>query len=308
MSQVSEEGHAERTHERKCSNCGTNHKPRQCPAYRDACNACGAIGHWEKCCRKKRLQSKQTHKPSDSGTRRRSNSSQWYKHGKHTQENRIGWDKKDVHSLENSEDHDRNLTKLMGRAQEEWLLFNYAKCIIKQRSIILSCFGNTYSDNGFTHDDDKVRDNQNMPTPGNREDQHRIIGMMIYHSQCIQHFAEKAYTLLGLLKKDVPWMWDVDHQKTFDELKYAVSTSACLQYYAPTAPVQLDVDASMKLFGISLVQKGIHVAFGSKTLAECQSRYSNIEREMLAMVYGIQRYHTYLYGRPVKVIADHKHS
>ena len=51
MSQVSEEV-AERTHERKCSNCVTNHKPRQCPAYRDACNACGAIGHWEKCCRK----------------------------------------------------------------------------------------------------------------------------------------------------------------------------------------------------------------------------------------------------------------
>ena len=52
MSQVSEEVHAERTHVRKCSNCGTNHKYRQCPAYRDACNACGAIGHWEKCCRK----------------------------------------------------------------------------------------------------------------------------------------------------------------------------------------------------------------------------------------------------------------
>ena len=60
-----------------------------------------------------------------------------------------------------------------------------------------------------------------------------------------------------------------------------------------------------KGLGIALVQKGIHVAFGSNTLAECQSRYSNIEREMLAMVHGIQRYHTYLYGRPFKVIADH---
>ena len=125
---------------------------------------------------------------------------------------------------ENSEDHDRNLTNLMERAQEEGLVFNSAKCLIKQRSI--SFFGNTYTDNGITPDDDKVRDIQNMPTPENREDLHRFIGMMSYLSQFIPHFAEKAHTLRGLLKKDVPWLWDVDHQKSFDELKHAVSTSA----------------------------------------------------------------------------------
>ena len=157
---------------------------------------------------------------------------------------------------------------------------------------VSSCtfFGNTYTDNGITPDDDKVRKIQEMPTPENREDLHRFIGMMTYLSQFIPHFAEKAYTQGGLLKKDVPWMWDVGHQKSFDELKHAVSTSACLHYYDPTAPVQLKVDASMKGFGIALVQKGRPVAFGSKTLTECQSQYGNIVREMLAIVHGIQRY------------------
>ena len=205
---------------------------------------------------------------------------------------------------ENSEDHDRNLTKLMETAQDEGLVFNSAKCLIKQRSI--SFFGNTNTDSGITPDDDKVRDIQNMPTPENREDLHRFIGMMSYLSQFIPYFAEKAYSLRGLLKKDLTWMWDVDHQKSFDELEHAVSTSACLQYYNPTAPVQLEVDASMKGLGIALVQKEKTVAFGSKTLTECQSRYSNIERDMLGIVHGIQRYHTYLYGRPFNVITDHK--
>ena len=100
-------------------------------------------------------------------------------------------------------------------------------------------------------------------------------------------------------------MCDVDHQK-FRRPETCVSTSACLQYYDPTAPVQLEVDTSMKGLRIALVQKGRPVAFGSKTLTECQSRYSNIEREMLAIVHGIKRYHTYLYGRPFKVITDHK--
>ena len=83
-------------------------------------------------------------------------------------------------------------------------------------------------------------------------------------------------------------MWDVDHQKSFDELKHAVSTSACLQYNDPTASLQLEVDASMTQLGIALVRKGRAVVFGSKTLTKCQSRYSNIEREMLAIVHGIQ--------------------
>ena len=84
MAKVTEEVHAVRTHERKCRNCGTIHKPRQGPAYRDAC---GANLHVKR-------------EPSDSGTRRRTNSSQRYKHGKHTQRNRTGWKNKDVHLLE----------------------------------------------------------------------------------------------------------------------------------------------------------------------------------------------------------------
>ena len=45
---------------RKCGNCGTNHKPRQCPAYKDKCSACNAIGHWKACCRKTRTQQRQS--------------------------------------------------------------------------------------------------------------------------------------------------------------------------------------------------------------------------------------------------------
>ena len=93
MARVTEEVHAMRTHDRKCSNCGTYHKPRQCPAYRDAYNSCDAIGHWEKCCRKKR-QNQQTRKPSDSATQRRSHSSKRNKHGKHNKGNKA------AHSLE----------------------------------------------------------------------------------------------------------------------------------------------------------------------------------------------------------------
>ena len=140
-------------------------------------------------------------------------------------------------SGENSEDHYRNLIKLMERAREEGLVFNSTKCLIKQKCI--SFFGNSYTDNDITPDEDKVRDIQDMPTPQNREDLHRFMGMMTYISQFFSHFAEKAHTLRGLLKKEVTWVWDADHQKSFDELKHAISANACLRYYDPTAPVHL---------------------------------------------------------------------
>ena len=50
---------------RKCGNCGTSHKPRQCPAYKDKCSERNAIGHWKACCRKTRTQQH----PSSSGKR-----------------------------------------------------------------------------------------------------------------------------------------------------------------------------------------------------------------------------------------------
>ena len=48
---------------RVCQNCSTNHKPRQCPAYKDECSTCGIKGHWARCCRKNRRQQKSGSNP-----------------------------------------------------------------------------------------------------------------------------------------------------------------------------------------------------------------------------------------------------
>ena len=89
-------------------------------------------------------------------------------------------------------------------------------------------------------------------------------------------------------------------------MKQLVSTNICLQYYDLNEEVHLEVDASIKGLGGALVQNNKPVAFASKALTSAQANYSNIERECLAVVYGIQRFHHYLYGRPFTVISDHK--
>ena len=178
---------------------------------------------------------------------------------------------------ENEEDHDRNLTNLMKQAERKGLVFNSKKCHIKQSCV--SFFGNRYTQDGIKPDPDKVRDIPSMPSPQSKEDVQRYLGLLTYQSPFIPQLADKTHVLRSLVKEDVPRTWDTDQQTSFETLMKLIYEDACLKYYDRRAPVELEVDASQKGLGAALVQNGKPVAFGSKTLTECQSRYSNIERD-----------------------------
>ena len=192
----------------------------------------------------------------------------------------------------------------MKEAERKGLVFNSKKCHIKQSCV--SFFGNSYTPDGIKPDPDKVRDIRNMPSPQSKEDVQRFLGLLTYLSPFIPQLADKTHVLHSLVKEDVPWTWDTDQQTSFETLKKVIYEDSCLKYFDRRAAMELEVDASHKGLGAALVQNGKPVAFGSKTLTECQSRYSNIEREVLAVVYGIQRYHTYLYARPFIIFSDQK--
>ena len=97
-----------------------------------------------------------------------------------------------------------------------------------------------------------------------------------------------------------------DHLHCFQKLKTAISTKSCVKYFDPTKPTTLKVDSSTKGLGAAILQDGQPVAFASKALNSAQSNYPNIDREMLAVVFGINRFHMYLYGRSFRVLTDHK--
>ena len=100
----------------------------------------------------------------------------------------------------------------------------------------------------------------------------------------------------------------------FDELfggictafRRQVGSESCLSYYHPQKETVLEVDVSQKGLGACLLQDNKPVAFASKTLTPTQSAYSNIERETLAIVNGVTKFHTYLFGKPFVIITDHK--
>ena len=79
-----------------------------------------------------------------------------------------------------------------------------------------------------------------------------------------------------------------------------------LRYYDRTKPVTLQCDTSLKGLGACIIQDGHPIAFVSKSLTDTERCYANIERELLAIVYGCEKFHTYLYGRTFIVETDHR--
>ena len=79
-----------------------------------------------------------------------------------------------------------------------------------------------------------------------------------------------------------------------------------LKYYDKNKPVILQCDASLKGLGACILQDNKPIAFASKSLTDTKTRYPNIERELLAIVFGCRKFHTYLYSRSFVVESDHK--
>jgi hypothetical protein len=179
------------------------------------------------------------------------------------------------------EEHDTNLQALMKRAEDRGLIFNSGKCLIKQTSI--SFFGNVYTQDGIQPDPAKVEDIRNMPNPENKEDLRRFLGMLTYLAQFIPKLSDKSAPLRELLTDKAYWVWEDIHQHAYDELKETVSAKSILAYFNTQDSVSLEVDASLRGLGAAIIQNGKPVAYASKTLTDTQSRYSNIEREMLAI-------------------------
>ena len=118
--------------------------------------------------------------------------------------------------------------------------------------------------------------------------------------------------LRELTKKHVHFNWAPHHQKALDRIKQELCTSQLISYYDPdpSTPTILQCDASKTGIGAWLRQSDSQgnehiVAMASRSLTDAESRYSNIERECLAVTYGLEKFEYYLLGRNVTVETDH---
>ena len=121
--------------------------------------------------------------------------------------------------------------------------------------------------------------------------------MVMYLSPFIPGLSTLTPPLHELLKKDIDFTWNCTYDATFQHVKDAVVSDTILQYFDPSLPITAQVDA--------LLQNNKPIVFASKALTETECHYANIEREILAAVFGAERFRTYIYGRSLTIKSDH---
>ena len=131
----------------------------------------------------------------------------------------------------------------------------------------------------------------------------RILRFIISLSPFIPNLADKIHTLWGLLKKDTPFLWEEHHKECFEKLKTVISQDSTLTYINTIEIPVLQTDASLKGLGAALIQNKKPITYASKSLTDTEKWYACIEKEH---VFGVQRFHIYLYGHQFKVLTDHK--
>ncbi len=96
------------------------------------------------------------------------------------------------------------------------------------------------------------------------------------------------------------------HEQAFQNIKDTITKAPVLRYYSLKERVVLQCDASETGLGAALLQGGEPVAFGSQALSLTERGYAQIEKECLAIVYGMEKFNQYTYGCKVIVQSDHK--
>ena len=203
-------------------------------------------------------------------------------------------------------DHDVNIINLFNVAQKEGLMFNSKKCSIKQESITF--FGGVFSTEGYSPNPEKIQGISEMTPPQTKQELQSFLGAINYLQTFVPHLSSNTEPLRALLKKENCFTWDENTNTCFQKIKSQLQKALLrpLRYYDQTKPVTLQCDTSLKGLGACIIQDGQPIAFASKSLTDTETCYANIERELLAIVYGCEKFHTYLYGRTFIVETDHK--
>lgn len=206
-----------------------------------------------------------------------------------------------------AETHLNHLEMIFARLKETGFKVKLSKCQLFRTHI--NYLGYVVSTRGLMIDPIKTDAVENFPTPTNVKDLQAFLGLVNYFRVFIQHFAKTAQPLYRLLKKGVKFEWSLQQSLAFSSLKKALCTAPVLRFPDFSKKFILTTDASAHALGAILTQvfeDGEHpVAFASRSLKGAECNYPNTDRELLAVVYGIETFRSYLWGYEFTVRTDH---
>ena len=204
-------------------------------------------------------------------------------------------------------EHLWNLDALLTRLKKEGLTLKKPKC--KFMMILIEYLGHIISEKGLQTSLSKTKAITSTPeclsTMVVPED-----GKIYYYSKFVEHLSSKLAPLYNQIKKKSKWKMGYRGRQSVQLGQAATGGGSCSEHYNPTKLLTLATDAYP--YGIGAVLSHVKedgsekpVAYASRTLY-IEKRYSQLDKEALAIILGIKCFHQYLYGRQFFIVSDNK--
>ncbi|OUC48352.1 putative reverse transcriptase [Trichinella nativa] len=207
------------------------------------------------------------------------------------------------------DEHRRTLKLVLGRLKESGLRIRKEKCTFFQKKV--EYLGDILSSKGIRADPNKTAAIVNMPLPTNIAKLRSFLDMCNYYTEFVPKLADMCSPLNKLLRKDARWKWTGEHTKAVERVKRLLNSPLLLTHYHPEWSIVLAADASNKGIGAVVYHRFSDgtvkvITHASKKLNAAERNYGQIEKEALALVYGLKKFHKFLWGRRFTLLTDHK--
>ena len=198
----------------------------------------------------------------------------------------------------------------MGRLQRVNLAARPTKCLFGTKSV--DFLGHLVGGEWITVNDENLEKIRHARRPTTKKEVRSFLGLTNYYRDHIPSFAAISVPLSDLTKKGEPTrvQWGDPQEKAFVNLQKSLLRRPILRVPDYTKTFVLKTDASNRQLGAALMQqhegKYHPVAYGSKKLTSAEQNYSTLEKECLAIVWGITKFRLHLVGKTFVLQTDHK--
>ncbi|XP_053600427.1 uncharacterized protein K02A2.6-like [Plodia interpunctella] len=209
----------------------------------------------------------------------------------------------------NYKDHMANLRAAFERLQKMGLTIKLSKCTFMAEQV--KYLGFIINKEGLRPDPEKLKAISGAPTPENVTQLKSFLGMLNYYGKFVPNLSDLLHPLYCLLKKGIRWDWTTDCDRSFDSAKRALLSERVLAHYEEGRPLVLAVDSSAYGLGAVLAHRYADgserpVSCVSRTLNAAERNYSQLDKEALAIFFGITKHHQFLFGRRFVLRTDHQ--
>ena len=206
------------------------------------------------------------------------------------------------------EEHDTRLTAALKRILDAGITLNREKCEFAKSRILF--LGHIVGQCGVQVDPERVKAINEMSPPENISKLRGFLGMVNQLGKFSYNLAELTQPLRELIKKGRVWAWDSAQQEAFTRVKEELCKSPVLSFYDPNAATKISADASSYGLGAVLLQEHNSVwkpvAYASRSMTKTETRYAQVEKEVLAITWACDKFATYIIGLKVLIETDHK--